>query len=672
MSKIIVIIMCVIVSAGTIIAQAETGSSHNVSDTITSGDSTEGVVGVDKKTELTKVVVTGKQKRNVLVNPRVETKSIAASISEIDKKEIQERSAATLVDALRYSTGVQLRMQGRKVKDFITFRNQSAAEFAVDGIWQRDFTAVPTFFSTNDIERIEVLRSSAILLNSVSGLNGLINIVPKQYDTASIDGQVVYGQNKTYAGRFSAGSKYHKVHYALAAGVSSTDGPKDMNAAEKIYDISGRLKYNASEKLMIQGNVFYFSGKREMKISDPNTTTFSQKDWQYNPVTSMIANMQGLYQWSTTNSTQLQLYLSSRQSTFAGSVLQGSGPKGKYTTNFSDEIDKEFGATATHAVQLFENNTLRLGLLYNRWHVPFGKLSYNGKEYETEDLAIAAIDEYKIGKIDIGVGGRITKTHILHSNFNPKSDPFWQKASPEIKAGVNYQLIDDAAITLSGTYGYVKPDPGMIDTTKTEIKGLENEQRVEIDAGVVVAPQYLGKVSAGVFLLNQSNGINSFGLDSTRAGTPQFPIVTGFNRDQYTWGLECEVRSKPLVSCATVFVNATYYNSYAKYNGEFVPDTTKPSIIANAGLTIKKWNADIDIVAKHVSAYYSNSFMPAGTVMKVGDFNIFDINCGYSFGTKEKIRLFASVKNVLDRHYYTIAGYPDDGRFVKCGLQFNY
>ncbi len=672
MSKIIVIIMCVLMLAGTIIAQSETGSSHKELDTITSGDAIDGDTGGDKKIELTKVVITGKQKRNVLINPRVETRSIAASISEVNKEDIKERSAATLVDALRYTTGVQLRMQGRKVKDFITFRNQSSAEFAVDGIWQRDFTAVPTFFSTNDIERIEVLRSSAILLNSVSGLNGLINIVPKQYDTASIDGEVIYGQNKTYTGRFSTGSKYHKIHYALAAGVSSTDGPEDMNAAEKLYDISGRLKYTPNEKLMIQGNIFYFSGKREMKISDPNTTTFTQKDWQYNPVTSMIANMQGLYRWNSTNSTQLQLYLSSRQSTFAGTVLQASGPKGKYTSNFCDEIDKEFGATATHAVKLFENNTVRLGLLYNRWHVPFGKLSYNGKEYETEDLAITAVDEYAIGRFDIDIGGRITKTHILHSNFNPKSDPFWQNSNPEFKAGVNYKLIDNVSITLSGTYGYVKPDPGMIDTTKIQIKGLEDENIVEVDAGVVATSQFIGKVSAGVFLLNQNNGINSFGLDSTLAGTPQYPVVTGFNRDQYTWGLECEIRSKLLLSCATVFVNATYYNSYAEYNRDFIADTTKPSIIANTGLTIKKWNADIAIVAKHVSAYYSNNFMPAGRVMKVGDFNIFDINCGYSFGTREKIRVFASVKNVLDRHYYTIAGYPDDGRFIKCGLQFNY
>lgn len=659
--------MIILILVGFITAQQVIGIRNTLKDIPVAGDSL-----IDKKAELTKIVVTGKQKRNVLINPRVETKSIAASVSVIDKHEIQEQSAATLVDALRYTTGVQLRMQGRKVKDFVTFRNQSSAEFAVDGVWQRDFTAIPTFFSTNDIERIEIIRSSALLLNSVSGLNGLINIIPKTYDTASINGQVVYGQNKTFSGRFSTGSKFNKVQYAVAAGVSSTDGPRDMNAAEKIYDISGRIKYKANEKLIIQGNVFYFSGKREMKISDPYTTTFTQKDWQYNPLTSMIANVQGLYRWNSINSTQLQLYLSSRQSTFNGSVLQGSGPKGKYAANFNDEIDKEFGVTATHAIQLFTNNTLRLGLLYNRWHVPFGKLSYNGKEYETEDLAMAVVDEYKIGKFDFDVGGRVTKTHVLHSNFNPKTKPFWQNTNPEVKAGVNYQVIDNIAVSISGAYGYVKPDPGVIDTTKQAIKGLDNENRFEIDAGVIAASGYLGKVSAGVFLMNQANGINTFGLDSTRAGTPQYPVVTGFSRDQYTWGLECEIRSKSYFSCATVFINGTYYNSYAKYNNTYLSDTTKPAYIANAGVTFTKWNTDLDIVAKHVSSYYSNSFMPAGTVMKVGDYNIFDINCGYTIGSANKIRLFASVKNVLDRHYYTIAGYPDDGRFIKCGLQVNY
>lgn len=626
----------------------------------------------DIKTGITRIIVAGTHKRDVMVTPRKETNSIGSSVSEVDRKEIEERSASTLVDALRYSPGIQLRMQGRKVKDFITFRNQASAEFAVDGIYQKDFSAVPTFFSTNDIEKIEIIRSSAILLNSLSGINGMINIIPREYDSASINGEVAYGENKTFTGRVSTGAKYGKVSYALASGFSSTDGPENKNAAEKTYNISGRLKYVANEKLLLQGNVFYFSGKREMEISDPQTTTYSQKDWQYDPVTALIANMQGLYRWNKANSTQMQLYMSSRQSTFHGAVLQGSGPKGKYKGNFSDEIDREYGATLTHALQPFKNNTVRIGLLYNRWNVPFGKLSYNGRKYETEDLSLAGVSEYKLGIVDCDAGVRFVKTHIIHSYINTKGKDYWQNVNPEMKCGINCRISDNISINLSGTYGYVKPDPGMIDTSKKEAVPLSDEKRTELDLGIVAVPVKVGKVSAGTFLMYQKNGINNYGLDSVLAGTSELPVLTGYNRDQYTAGVEAEFKSCELFRIVTLFTNISYCKTFTKYNSEFEKDTLKPELILNGGITLRKWNADIDIAAKHVSQYYSSSFMPAGVSMKVGGYNTFDVNCGYTIGERQKIRLFASVKNVLDRKYYTIAGYPDDGRFVKCGLQFNY
>ena len=65
-----------------------------------------------------------------------------------------------------------------QVKQFFSVRGQEYPypDYALNGIWQQEFEELPYFISASDIEKIEIVRSSAALLTGLSGIEGLISI----------------------------------------------------------------------------------------------------------------------------------------------------------------------------------------------------------------------------------------------------------------------------------------------------------------------------------------------------------------------------------------------------------------------------------------------------------------------------------------------------------------
>ncbi len=642
--------------------------------------------------QLDKVVVAEKRKREPLVNPRLESSSIAPSTAIITRRDIDAQNAKTLTDALKYAPGSLNMTQGRKVKDMITFRGSKAnsahpeTDFAVDGVWQRDFSSIPTFFSTNDIDQIEIIRSSAILLNGISGTTGLVNIVPRTYDSLGCGGQMEYGSYKSYDARVAHGDRINDVSYGMAGGYRSTDGPVNRNMAEKMADLSGRVKWMPNTDLLVQANIFYLNGMRQMQISNPPATNSTQTDWKFDPVTALMANAQGLYRWNDKVSTQFLTYFTSRRNNFSGSSITGTGTARKYTLSTSDEIDREGGVTLTQACSFFAGNTLRLGGMLNNWVAPNGKQFFIGKRLEVTDFSGVFVDEHKAGPFSADLGVRLVRSYLADYGIFT-SDAIqgsrlttvknitktWQDPTIEANIGATYDLMPGLEICATGAYAQVKPVPSTVDTNRFNRQTPKNETRDKADIGFVGTLENIGTIKMSGFYSLQKNGILMWGMDSTiiAAGNVNY-YITYANRDMAALGLEIDAHSVTIADWVSFFGNLVWQNSTARFTKEMQKDTLKPDIIIGGGCTLNHWDFDLNFAGKYVSKFYDGRFQPNFIPAKVGQFATGDLSLGYNFGPRKTLHAYGSIKNIADRHYETVAGYTDIGRTLAAGLQFRY
>lgn len=118
--------------------------------------------------DLDTLTVFGRRLRNPMVDPTVEVPSLELSTATVDRKDFARQGAVTVTDALAYTPGARVESRGRKVKQFFSIRGQTYPypDYAMDGTWQREFHELPYFLPTAEIERVEIVRSTAALLKS--------------------------------------------------------------------------------------------------------------------------------------------------------------------------------------------------------------------------------------------------------------------------------------------------------------------------------------------------------------------------------------------------------------------------------------------------------------------------------------------------------------------------
>ena len=146
-----------------------------------------------------------------------ESVGLELSTTVVEKSQIEQQGAKTLVDALEFVPGAWIESRGRKVKQFLSFRGQKYPypEYAINGVLFREFHEVPYFLSAAEIERVEVMRSGSAMLAGNAGLAGLINVVPKEYHGRETSMKMEYGSLGTAHARVSHGGRVRNFSYGL-------------------------------------------------------------------------------------------------------------------------------------------------------------------------------------------------------------------------------------------------------------------------------------------------------------------------------------------------------------------------------------------------------------------------------------------------------------------------
>ncbi len=628
-----------------------------------------------KTIEIDSVTIRARREtRSLMKKPYTEPNSLSTSISKLSNADIKRQGATNLVEAMNFIPGGLIETRGRQVKQFFSVRGQKYPypDYAIDGVWQKEFEELPYFFSTSDIEEIEIVRSSAALLTGLSGMAGIINVKTREYTTPETNIELEYGSYNSIHTHLSNGSKIGNFSYSAGIGYDKSDGPSGKHSKEEMADLFTQVKWQPSEKLSVKANVFYLDGKRELRIAElPADKRYRDMIQNFDPVRAVLTNIKTVYSPNEKLSSELQVFYSYRNPTFNDEV--------KLTS--SNEKDSEYGLNFIQSIAVSKLNILRFGALYNHWVAPNGKRFYTGKRCDTETFSGVLVDEQRIGRLTIDAGIRLTRTYMNdYGAFNIEGDgalfrtvtpiqDLWEPAIIQGSLGASYRINNMFSAYLNSAAGQIKPRQGAL---TTELSVPLNELRYKFDLGIVRTLGSNGKVSATGFGVVQNDAI-------ALSGSTYLDAVTNINRelyvnrDQKQYGIELEIISPELYRMFEPFLNFTVMKSSLTESGTKVTNKENPVMISSGGIYFKVKKFDLNLLCKYVSKFENNRFaVPADGPQPLGDFFTADLSGGYSTTGKIPVRFYARIKNLGDVKYSTVIGYPDFGRMIYAGIQIKF
>jgi outer membrane cobalamin receptor len=612
--------------------------------------------------------------RNLMEKPYTEPNSILPSISKLTRIEIERSGSTNVVEAMNFIPGALIETRGRQVKQFFSVRGQKYPypDYAVNGVWQKEFEEIPYFFSTSDIEEIEIVRSSAALLTGLSGLTGLVNIKTREYDKMETTIESEYGSFNTLHTHISHGNRVGRFNYATGLGYDKSSGPVGKHSAEQMANLYTQVGWQPNEKLNIKANVFMLHGERELRIAElPADKRYRDMIQNFDPVRTVLTNIKTIYRPNERYSSEIQLFYSGRNPVFNDEVKQTS----------SNEKDYEYGLNLMQSVAVTPLNVLRFGGLYNRWIAPNGKRFYSGKRCDVETFSGVIVDEQRIGRVTLDAGLRWTRSYLNdYGAFNIEGDgasfrnvtPVSEEWEPSIlqgSLGASYASGNWFSLFFNSAAGKVKPRRGSLDIYFSEPM---DETRLKFDLGITGAFREAGKVTLTAFSVIQKNAIVLSGqtrLDTTTNIRRELYL----NRNQDQYGVELEYTSVRLFNLVRPFLNLTVMKSTMAGEGEIITNKENPVFIGAGGFFLDHGSWDMNLLAKYVSAFENERFaVPADGPQPLGDYLTVDMTWGYTLKGNVPVRFYLKGRNLSDRHYSTVIGYPDFGRMLFGGVQVKF
>ncbi|MFA7490581.1 MAG: TonB-dependent receptor [Mariniphaga sp.] len=608
--------------------------------------------------------------------------SILPAMTTITAADIEKQGAVTLVDAMKYVTGGWTETRGRKTKQFFSLRGQKYPypDYSIDGVWQREFEETGYFFSALDIESVEIVRSSSALVKGLSGLTGVVDVKTKKPERETVSLLTRYGEQNNYFANLQYGNKINDLSFQTSASFFGTDGPVGKNGKERLRNFHGTFNWLASEHIRIAAGATYISGLRQLmtiddEIGAPNIK--SRKE-EYDPVNTLLTYVKISFQGRKGAQTDVQTNYSYRDvDYYTFNISQES-------TTSHEENDWEYGVNVLHSQPVSKTNTLRLGALYNHWVAPEGKRYYVGRSCDVHTFSGVVASEQKAGKFLFDAGFRMIGGHIVEwggfgiegsasgfGNVAPIEDqaaPFeWQSV-----LGATYLFSEVSSLHYNFSGGTIAPRKGSLTDAGAR---PESESRFNHELGFRYHLAGKAEFTANSFLTNRNDAIDYSG--ETVVTNNDLVMELYENLDKRSYGMEASAKISIPGVYSDVFVNGLVMKGEKESDGRMQEDSQLPKVMINAGFLFDHSDFDASLFVHHTGPYTNNRFVNPAWVQEhgnfpLGDFTTADLTAGYTLKGRVATRFFIEVKNVLDKKFMTVAGYPDPGRLIMAGLRINY
>jgi vitamin B12 transporter len=222
----------------------------------------------------------------VVISTRLETpeENVTTSVTVIDDKKIQSRQAETVLEMLRDVPGVDVVQSGSRgngTSVFIRGADSDQILVLVDGVEVNSATLGSFDFAhltTENVERIEVLRGAGGTLYGSQAIGGVINIITNKGDgppelTLSNGGGNASTHREVAALRGAEG----KFGYSLSVAHLQSQGFHRFNDDYENLATSARLEYKFTDDTSLKG-IFHFTQSEVGLFNSNNFVHGSQGD----------------------------------------------------------------------------------------------------------------------------------------------------------------------------------------------------------------------------------------------------------------------------------------------------------------------------------------------------------------------------------------------------------
>lgn len=600
--------------------------------------------------------------------------SFSNSVQVFDRDKIEKMPVSDVFQVLDMAAGMSVAYHGRKAHNLVGMRAGSNLGIVLDGALiptpaaAKMLAALPL----NAIEKIEVVRdSSALNLGPLSAPIGAMTDNRTEGFVLITTRSALSANNSLTAGIDNAGLRQIGVSHGQKLG-SATGIRATLNHAERDEVDSNNKGYernagyfkvsHVTDSFWVDLSLFRSSGRTDLQRAKEGPGIqpgLRNAKWSYDPTEMTMASLQATKSWTDTQATTLRAAYTNSDASLYQKKYNPAGP-GMAGVEKTEE--KFFSVDLSHAMQLGSHH-LRIWASLFEWDNPTGMLNYPGIEIKERTHSLYLQDEFKVGKWSFDAGIRSDKRYLdkgfdeagtqKNAFKNRELDPLFA-----ISAGALYQFSDDFNTTFRILY--TQQDPTSLATVGTGSLPKEERMRYELGLNKYWSPYLTTKATVFLDKLSNAAYVASYYSDSDGV---MHNLYDSNNRDNT--GIELMLNGN--------ISGFSYDLSYSRVNPGKTPspivNTPENMLKAHLGWQGQYWSADL--TSKYVDRYLSSSHAATDYA---GDFVTTDIQVSRTFHQssqlKHKVSLY--VKNLEDKNYETMYGFPDEGRSFGLAYQLNY
>lgn len=641
--------------------------------------------------DLGEIVFYGK---DIIVYGKKTPMNAVITVSEIASKDIEERGAQTVADALEFVPGVDVQVGG-KGESSLNIRGFEQRDFKVliDGVpaYEGYFGTVDLFaIPAESIEKIVVIKGASSVLYGVNTMGGVVNIITKKGTEKKTNFSISFGDYNTQNYICNHGAQYGEIKYYLGYSWRSSDGLRlssDFDSLDKwvgenteYREDGGKRELSDYKKQLFIANISY----------EPDANTRANLSLNYFKNERGCPVEKNRY-WRFSNWSQWQVSLASEKRLSSIVALKTRF----FYVDHGDEIvddanrtiaaggrawfdrsrydDFSIGGEIHSHLSLGKLNLMRIGVNYQKDQNK--QKEYNAKNRDGEVVIPGWGDEetYEASTYCIGVEDLLRCTDKFFLSFGVSYDRFVPLKSADMSSPGNISVLNPQAgatydiagnTTLCASIGKKTRFPRMMELYSKHTGGnpdLKAEQTIAVDIGIKHKIKIFMNMYASYFYNNVSNLI-----ESTRDNDGN-QMYINVGRAQI-YGVETELMAA-ISSSLNIKGNYTYLHAWDKENNREIPQRPEHKLNLNVHYRFS-FGVSFVVVGSYVGKQ-KHYYIEAGETKErsISGYFLADLKISHRFpliksGMPE---LYIMVNNIMDENYEEGNG-PMPGRNFLVGL----
>ena len=590
----------------------------------------------DASVQLKEVVVTATKTEK-------EPQDVTQSVTVITADDIQKSGATTAAEVIERTAGADVKDYGSKGSlNSINLRGANAEQVLVLLDGRRLNSASAGGFDMADlavpleqIDRIEIVRGPSSALYGADAVGGVVNIITKKPSGALTTATGEAGSHGFESFTLSNSNKLDKFYYTLSAGKEKYDGFRANSDLDQ-WTAGAKLGYDLSPDSSLEFTTDYLA----KEIGVPGSLDFPSplaRQWDRTIGSSLT--------YKTRCSKEVDLRLNAYQNREKITFLN---PDPAFPVD-SKHTSTSSGAEAQTNWLANSKNLLTFGVDARQDHVD----STDAGVHTASLWAAYLQDEISLGEsLIIVIGGRNDSHSVYGDKFSPKASARYllSNTGTIIRASAGEAF---RAPTLNELFwafdGFEQGNPN-----------LKPETSKEYEAGI---EQPFGKGNSVKFTYFERK------IDDLIQWLPNSSFIyspINIGKARIT-GSETEVKLVPFEPL-TWAVNYTYMKAVDETTGLYVYNIPAEQLKSYVNLTLPT-KTNIYIEGRYVRNYSQPALPNPSQHYTVVDAKILQ---PVKLGEKMECDVFFGVKNLFNRQYQVLAGYPAAPEEVYGGVSVRF